>query len=183
DVSELGADARTQRLDELVRAEVETPFDLERAPLCRTSLIRVEPALHKLLFCAHEAICDAGSAGVLLRELGALYQAGASRWPVPPTPADAGLGRAPSFASHAASLRGRAARAGGAADEAYWLERLSGPLKSLDLPTDRPYPARRTYASRRLDLPLEARLAEPLRRLGAEAGCTFEVALLAAFQV
>jgi amino acid adenylation domain-containing protein len=183
DVSELDADARARRVDELLRAEAETPFDLERAPLCRTSLIRVEPRTHKLVFCAHEAICGAGSAGVLLRELGALYRASVSSWPLPSIPGDAGLGPAPSFASHASSLRASAARPEGAADEAYWLERLSGPLKSLDLPTDRPYPARRTYASRRLDLPLEPRLTEPLRQLGAQAGCSFEVALMAAFQV
>ncbi|HEY4395994.1 MAG TPA: amino acid adenylation domain-containing protein [Polyangia bacterium] len=183
DLSELGAEARARRLDELFRAEVLTPFDLERAPLCRTSLVRLEPRLHKLVFCAHEAVCDAGSAGVLLRELAALYRVGLSRWPVPPTPADAGLGPAPTFASYASSLRARAARPEGAADEVYWLERLSGPLKTLDLPTDRLYPARRTYAASRLDLPLEPGLTEALRRLGAEAGHPFDVALRAAFQV
>jgi amino acid adenylation domain-containing protein len=183
DVSDLPAEERERRIEALLRAEVETPFDLGRAPLFRTSLIRVAPDLHKLVFCAHHVVCDGWSAGVLIQELAALYRAGVPLWPVAPTPAQAKLGPAASFAAYASSLRERSQSPEGAADETFWIDRLSGPLKPIDLPTDRPYPPRRTYASRRLDLPLDPRLLAPLRQLGARAGSTFTVTLMGAFQV
>jgi len=91
DVSDLPVEERDRRIEALLRAEVETPFDLEKAPLFRTSLIRIAPDLHKLVLCAHHVICDGWSAGVLIQELAALYRAGLSLWPVAPTPADAKL--------------------------------------------------------------------------------------------
>ena len=183
DVSDLPVEERERRIEALLRAEVETPFDLGRAPLFRTSLIRVAPDLHKLVFCAHHVVCDGWSAGVLIQELAALYRAGVSVWPVAPTPAQAKLGPAASFAAYASSLRERSQSPEGAADETFWIDRLSGSPKPIDLPTDRPYPPRRTYASRRLDLPLDPRLVAPLRQLGARAGCTFTVTLMGAFQM
>src|SRR5579863_122081 len=81
DLGALSADGRARRVDELLHQEAVTAFDLERAPLCRASLIRIEPKLHRFLFCAHEAVCDAAGAGALMRELGALYRVGVTRWP------------------------------------------------------------------------------------------------------
>jgi amino acid adenylation domain-containing protein len=183
DMSDLPPDERARRLEDFLRLEVETPFELEKTPLYRASLVRLEPGLHKLILCAHHVICDGWSAGVLLQELAALYRASVSRWPVVPRPSEAGLGPAPSFAAYASSLRERARSPEGAADEAFWVERLSGPIKAIDLPTDRPHPARRSYASHRIDLALNARLLPPLRQLGAKSGCTFLVTLMGAFQV
>jgi amino acid adenylation domain-containing protein len=156
--------ARATRLDELLRREVETPFDLERPPLVRASLIRLQPDVHVFAFTAHYAVCDGWSAGVVARELGALYRARTGGAP-------AELAPAPSFAAYAA-----AAQAGGEAvakAEAYWLERLAGELKPIELPMDRPRPARRTYASRRLEVPLAPALLAPLRRAGAPLLATF----------
>jgi amino acid adenylation domain-containing protein len=182
DMSQLPQEERDRRIDQSLRAEVETVFDLEKTPLYRASLIRLAPDLHKLILCAHHVICDGWSAAVLLQELAAIYRAGVSRWPVAPRPSDAGLSPAPSFAAYASSLRTRARTPEGAADETFWVDRLSGPIKAIDLPTDRPYPPRRTYASRRIDLALDSRLLQPLRQLGSRSGCTFLVTLMGAFQ-
>ena len=167
DVSDLPAEERERRIQALLRAEVETPFDPGLAPLFLTSLIRVAPDLHKLVFCAHHVVCDGWSAGAPIQELAALYRAGVPLGPGAPTPAQAKPRRP--FAAYA-SIAARAfpeSRGGGRRE--VLIDRLSGPLKPIDLPTDRPYPPRRTYASRRLDLPLDPRLLAPLRQLGARA--------------
>jgi amino acid adenylation domain-containing protein len=183
DLSALSPDERARRIDQLQRSEVEAPFELEKTPLYRASLLRLAPGEHQLIFCAHHVICDGWSAGVLLQELAAMYRSGVSRWPALPRPSDAGLDPAPSFAAYASSLRTRAQGPEGAADEAFWIKQLSGTIKALDLPTDRAYPPRRTYASQRVDLPLDPRLLAPLRQLGARSGCTFLVTMMGAFQV
>jgi amino acid adenylation domain-containing protein len=166
---------RARSLAELVSVEVTTAFVLERAPLFRATLIRLAADAHQLLLTAHHAVCDSWSVGVLSRELAALYRAGASA-------EEAGLAPAPSFAAYAAALRARAESDAGARDEAFWTSLLAGELKQIDLPTDRPRPARRTYASNRLDLALDAGLVEPLRRLGAHAGCALPATVLGVFQ-
>jgi amino acid adenylation domain-containing protein len=161
---------------------VETPFDLERPPLFRTLLVRVDPELHVFVLCAHHVVCDGWSAGVLVNELAALYKAGAANPAVPLTAAAAGLPPPSSFAAYASALRERAETPEGAADEAYWVKRLAGDLKQIELPTDRAAPPRRTYAAARLDLALDPKLLAPLRQLGAKAGCTFLVTLMGALQ-
>ena len=131
DLAALPEAERARSLAELVRAEVETPFVLEQAPLFRATLIRASAAdMHRLLLTAHHAVCDGWSVGVLSRELAALYRAGASA-------EAAGLGPAPSFAAYSAALRARARRARRARDEAFWTrpargraqaDRSSGPI-------------------------------------------------------
>ncbi len=183
DLSALPPEERDRQIQQLLRSEVETAFELEKTPLYRASLLRIAPGLHQLVLCAHHVICDGWSAGVLLQEMAALYRTGVSRWPAPPRPVDAGLEPAPSFAAYASSLRTRSQGPDGAADEAFWLQHLAGPIKAIDLPTDRAYPPRRTYASRRIDLPMEPGLVLLLRQLGTRSGCTFLTTMMGAFQV
>jgi len=173
---------RQGRAAALLRAQVETPFDLERAPLFRTVLIRIEPELHLFALCAHHVVCDGWSARVLVNELAALYRAGAANPTLPVSAAAAGLEPPRSFAAYASALRTRVQSAQGAADEGYWMNRLGGALKPIELPTDHPTPARRTYASARADLDLDPRLLAPLRQLGARSGCTLLVTLMGVVQ-
>jgi amino acid adenylation domain-containing protein len=183
DLSTLPAEARAADLADVFRREVETPFDLERSPLYRASLIRMEPDRHIFLFCCHHVICDGLSVGVLAHEIAAVYRETARRWPAPTSSADLGLAPAPSFAAYATEMRARNGTDAAKREEAFWLERLAGDIKPIDLPIDRPRPARRTYGARRVDLSFDPALLAPLRKLGAKAGCTFLATFMGAVQV
>jgi thioesterase domain-containing protein len=69
----------------LAQEEVEAPFDLGKAPLFRTRLIRDTATDHVLLFTMHHIITDAWSMQILAKELTALYTSFSAGQPSPLT--------------------------------------------------------------------------------------------------
>jgi non-ribosomal peptide synthetase component F len=63
----------------------------------------------------------------------------------------------------------------------YWRKQLGGVLPVLELPTDRPRPARRTFSGGRVSVVLPPRLADSLTSLGRQEHTTLFATLLAAF--
>jgi hypothetical protein len=154
-----------------------TPFDLERGPLARASILRLEPHHHILVFTTHHIVCDGWSATKLLTEIGARYSAIVANEGVTPLPA------AIPFRTLAAWQEQHASSPAGAADERYWLEMLSGDLPALELPLDRPHPPQRSFRGAREELTIDPALLDRLKRLSARAGCTLVTTQLAAFEV
>ncbi len=57
----------------LEREEARRPFDLERGPLLRSTLLRLGAREHELLLSIHHIAADGWSLGIFLRELGELF--------------------------------------------------------------------------------------------------------------
>jgi Condensation domain. len=74
DLTDRPADTREQAAVALVQAEVETGFDLDRAPLMRVRLIRLDEAEHVLALCLHHIVADERSLGIVLGEILTGYQ-------------------------------------------------------------------------------------------------------------
>ncbi|MFJ4946541.1 amino acid adenylation domain-containing protein, partial [Streptomyces albidoflavus] len=160
DLSGLGEDERPAALDAALGAEHAAPFDLRTGPLLRLLTVRLGPAEHVLMATLHHIVTDGWSAGVLVRDLGALYAAALTGAP------DTGLPALPvQYADHA--LWQREATAGDALDGqvAYWREQLAG-LEPLELPADRPRPAVRTSAGAVHTFAVPPGVAEGLAALG-----------------
>lgn len=174
DLAAMDVAARQGAVDERLRLSVETPFDVARGPLFRAELLRLREDEHLLLLVAHHIICDGWSWWVIVRELGALYgvRLGGAANPLPPPV---------SFADYAMAETDRVAGERHAVDEAYWLSRFAGDMPVLELPTDRPRPAQRSFASARADHVLDATLYNAVRRMGARRGASLFATLLAAF--
>ncbi|HEX6751684.1 MAG TPA: amino acid adenylation domain-containing protein, partial [Longimicrobium sp.] len=90
DLTGLAPQAREQEARRLEREEAERPFDLERGPLLRVTLLRLAGDEHVLLLTMHHIVSDGWSMGVLFRELFTLYESfsppsGAAR-PASPLP-------------------------------------------------------------------------------------------------
>ena len=167
---------RAAEVEATLARVVARPFDLERGPLFDAELLHLGPGDHLLLLNAHHLVCDGWSFGVIVRELAQLYAA-LHEGHAPALP------EADSFTTFA--LEAAAAASGPAAreDEAYWLERFASPPPPIDLPTDRPRPSRRGYASRRIDTTLDAARVDALRCAAARRGASLHSALLAGFGV
>ncbi|MBW4717721.1 non-ribosomal peptide synthase/polyketide synthase [Saccharothrix obliqua] len=148
----------------VLRAEVERPFDLERGPLFRATVLRVAADDHVLLLTSHHIVVDGWSLGVLVDELAALYRG--EELPPP----------ALQYADYAVWQRDRPVRLD------YWRERLAG-VVPLELPTDRPRPAERTTAGATHEFAVPAALASRLAELARANETTLFTALLAACQV
>ena len=147
------------------------PFDLARGPLVRLTLLQLGPARHGLLFNVHHIVSDDVSLGVLVRDVMRAY-AGAA---LPPLPLQ--------YRDLAAWQDSRLAGSPGAALRAYWLQALGGELPVLELPTDRPRPAVKTYRGRVHKLRVPATCVGPLQVLAQARGTTLFAGLLAAVKL
>ncbi|MFG1644974.1 amino acid adenylation domain-containing protein [Amycolatopsis sp. NPDC049252] len=161
----------------LAERELRRPFDLEHGPVFRVTLFTVEPDEHLLVLAMHHIVSDGWSCGVLGRELAELYSAGvAGRSPVlPELPIQ--------YADYA---HWQAKRVTGALREAqlrYWQEALGAVRPVLQLPTDRPFPARPSHRADRVRHRLTAQRAAELREFARSQGVTLFTVLVAAFSV
>ncbi|MEV4702015.1 amino acid adenylation domain-containing protein [Actinoplanes sp. NPDC049316] len=159
----------------LVREDLSRPFDLAEDQPVRARLIRLADDEHLLALVFHHIAFDAWSIGIVGRELSEDYAAAL---------AGTGSPRPPLIVQYAdfASWQ-REQLSAGALDRhlAYWRERLAG-LPYLELPTDRPRPARRDGAGAVVPLALPAELMTGVRALAARHDATPFMVLLAAYQ-
>jgi amino acid adenylation domain-containing protein len=165
--------AETALHDVLQRA-VNAPFDLERGPLVRAEVVRLSGTDHVVVLTAHHIVCDGWSFAVLAKDLGRSY---AKHTGV----AAVDIAAAASFADYAVAENERTATVEHAADERHWLGVFDGTIPTLDLPTDRPRQAHRTFASRREDRVLAPELVAQARKLGGRQGASLFSTLLGAF--
>ncbi len=116
------------------------PFDLARGPLLRALLLRLGPEEQRLVLVLHHIVADGWSLGVLARETSALLRGEA----LPEL--------ALQYADYADWQRRWPAER---LDRllAWWTGRLAG-LTPLELPTDRPRPAARSFRGGLVSIPL-----------------------------
>ncbi|MFP5285791.1 MAG: condensation domain-containing protein, partial [Thermoanaerobaculia bacterium] len=131
-------DAESRRL---AREEADRPFDLQRGPVLRVTLLRLGDRDHVLLLTLHHVVSDGWSMGVLVRDITALY--GGNLLPELPI----------QYADFAVWQRGWLTDEVLERQVSYWRERLAGAPAQLDIPTDRPRPAAQTYRGTNLNLP------------------------------
>jgi amino acid adenylation domain-containing protein len=157
--------------------EAAISFDFERGPLLRCRLLKLGEGDHVLSLVMPHVVSDGWSAGVMIREFAALYEARLE-------------GRAAAlpelrvqYADWAAWQR--KALEGGALDVQldYWRAQLGGTLPVLELPGDHPRPATPTGRGGHLRRALPVELSEGLKTLSATEGVTSFMVLLAVFKV
>ena len=156
--------------------QAQRPFDLERGPLLRLVLLKLDHADWVLLLTIHHIICDGWSLGVLTRELTALYQAyaGGQPSPLPELPIQYG-----DFAVWQRQwLQGEVLEQ----QLAYWRQQLAG-LPQLQLPTDRPHSAVPSFRGSQQELVVPQATTLALKSLSQQEGATLFMTLLAAYSV
>lgn len=171
--------AQVLAVEGLLHDEVEHAFDLEHGPLLRVRRVVLAAELHLVVLTMHHIVCDGWSFGLIVRDLGRLYaqHVAASRGEA--VASDVGV--AASFADYALAHAAHEHSAAGRADADHWLQRFANVPAPLELPIDRPRRARRSFASKRTDVVLDAALVERLRRLAARDGASLYSMLLGGF--
>ncbi|MDO5611877.1 MAG: amino acid adenylation domain-containing protein [Paracoccus sp. (in: a-proteobacteria)] len=145
------------------------PFDLATGPLVRCGLILQGPEDHILAFAAHHIIADYRSLQIMIAELAAHYDGQSAT--LPPLTVQ--------YSDYALTQRGRLAQVQAQTD--YWRGTLSGLAGLLDLPTDRPRPARQDFAGARHRFAVPQPVAQRLDALARDRGMTPFQVLLAGF--
>ncbi|HEY0601305.1 MAG TPA: amino acid adenylation domain-containing protein [Herpetosiphonaceae bacterium] len=182
DLSSYDAADRQLQVEQIIVGEGRRPFDLAAGPLLRAMLLRLGPDDQILLIIMHHIISDGWSMSVFLRELSAYYRAytatGTADDTVAPQP------ELPiQYADYA--IWQRAQLSGAALDEqlGYWRKQLADAPTVLELPADRPRPARQTFSGARYSFTLSPELTAQVAALSQQEGATPFMTLLAAFQV
>nr|MDH3092152.1 condensation domain-containing protein [Bacillus velezensis] len=161
------AEGREEDAEELTKAFIR-PFALNRAPLVRSKLIRLEEDRHLLLIDMHHIITDGSSMGIFIGDLAKLYQ---------------GTELAAPKIHYKDFSVWRREKANLDQHEAYWLETFKGDLPVLDLPLDFPRPAERSFEGERVIFGLDKQVTAQIKKPLADTDTTMYMFLLAAFQV
>ena len=144
-------------LQDLIRTDYRRPFDLERGPVFRAALYTRGPQDHVLLVVVHHIAADAWSLGILADDFRQLYAeaTGLSNSAAPRTERD--------YADFVAWQRGLLEGPDGERLASYWQSCLQGPRAEIDLPSDRPRPAVKSFRGATRSLRLDADLVAGLR--------------------
>ena len=157
-------------------SEAQTPFDLANGPLFRAKLLKLSENTHILLLTMHHIISDGWSIGILIREIGMLYQTKLSNTPSPLLDLNVQYG---DFAAWQREwLQGETLQT----QLAYWRDALQD-TAVIDLPTDHPRPPVQTFNGARHYFTIDPSIADHLRRLTHAENATLFMSLLTTFNI
>lgn len=176
DIASLPAAEQTRVVSNFIEQDAQHVFDLVHGPLLKASLLRLGSEEHQLVLTVHHIVCDGWSLGILLQDVGKLYSfySQGLRPVLPP---------ASEFSTYAHEQALFRSSEEYAQIEQFWIQQYHDSVPVLELPTDFPRPAFRTYQGTRLDFPLSSTLVAKLKKVGVEAGCSFVTTLLASFEL
>ncbi|MBW4510719.1 MAG: amino acid adenylation domain-containing protein [Scytonematopsis contorta HA4267-MV1] len=176
DISSLGSCERESKMAEWLDKESFEPFDLTHAPLFRIQILKLEEQLHLVILTTHHIITDGWSMNIILKELTALYSAECQgvTCQLPPTM---------QFKEYIKWQEQQSQTETMAACESYWLQKFTVSIPVLNLPTDRPHPAFKSYRGSRQTKRLNADICNSIKKLSREKGCTLFMTLFAAYAI
>ncbi|MEU0086975.1 amino acid adenylation domain-containing protein [Streptomyces sp. NPDC006274] len=171
--------ATEDELPGIVDAETGRPFDLAAELPLRATVVELAPDDYVVILLLHHITTDEWSDRPFLRDLAAAYAARLSgaapdREPLPVQYAD--------YALWQQRLLGDPADADSLAARQldYWQSTLAGAPEELELPTDRPRPARPAFTGAELDIDFDADVHAGLKRLARESGASMFMVVHAA---
>jgi len=176
DLSDLPETMRDEEAQKLILVEAKKPFDLSKAPMLRTLLIRLSAEEHIILLTMHHVASDGWSTGVLIREVAALYDAFSHGQPGPLPELEI------QYADYAFWQRSWLKDAVLDEELDYWKNQLGEHSAVMELPTDFSRPAVQTSNGDHITFSLTRELSDRLNDISRKQGATPFMTLLAAFQ-
>ena len=163
DLAGLAAAEQELKVQELITAAAQRPFDLAAGPLLRASIVRLAEQTHVLVLVMHHIVSDGWSMGVFVGELVALYEAARSGQPaaLPALPVQ--------YADYAAWQRQMLAGEVLQQELAWWRQELAQLPAELALPLDHPRPPVQTYRGRQQAFSFPVELSDGLAGPGPPA--------------
>ena len=174
DLSDLGEEARSDKLDSLHKSETSTPLDLSNGPLLRIKLIKKRERDYTLLTTAHHMVCDGWSYGMIWLELSLLYNANVSG-------ECANLPQSMPFGEYAAKIEAEKGSDESKRAAQYWCDLFKNGAPTLDLPTDRPRPPLKSFFAAMESRIIDSQLFVDLKKSTPKLGGSLFSTLLAVF--
>ena len=165
DLTNLPAHRQETESSRLTQALASLSFDLSHPPLVRGALLALSPFNHQLLVAMHHIVSDGWSLGVLIHEVGVLYEAFLNGRPSP-------LPELPiQYADFAVWQRewiGEILEA----QLAWWREYLAGAPPLLELPTDQPRPSIQSFRGSTYQFSFDDSLIQSVTAMTRQQGVT-----------
>ncbi len=175
DLQGLTVNEQQEQAERLTREDARRPFNLDQAPL-RVNLLRLSEQQHQFLYTMHHIVSDGWSMGVLVKEVGTLYEAH-QRGELSPLP-ELEIQYADFAAWQREWLQGEVLEN----ELSYWKQQLADAPEVLELPTDRPRPRVESFRGAYQSLSLSESTSRRLTDLSQQQGTTLFMTLLAAFK-
>lgn len=161
-----------QEVEKFIRSTLQQHFDLSKAPLLQTTLLRLSPQDYTLLFNAHHLIADGWSLGVLIRELATLYGSDRDFPPLPIQYADYTVWQRQHLQGQTLEQLVN-----------YWQQKLQGVPTLFEFPTDHPRPPVQSLRSGRVKVSLSPEQTANLKHLAQQGNATPFMAGLAIYYI
>jgi natural product biosynthesis luciferase-like monooxygenase protein/amino acid adenylation domain-containing protein len=170
-----------EQLADYILAHAKRPFDLANGPLLKVEVICLEEEEHIVLFNMHHVISDGWSMEILIREMGILYEASAKGEPNPLTPLDI------QYKDYAAWQNALLCDNDSMDNlKIYWHKKLTQAeeiISPVELPTDFPRPAVKTFRGESLSKTFSSELLDKIEALGKTCGATLFITLVALLDI
>lgn len=177
DISYLDVTLQEQKINELINGEASTPFDITKAPLFRTLLIKTGYQKYVIIFTIHHIISDDWSNRILFEEIGLIYTSLISGHPL--ALPELAL-QYKDFASWQKEwLTGDVLNV----HLDYWKAKLRNPAPVLSLPFDHPRPSVQSYNGDYITFDFSESQSTALNMLCRKYDVTPFMALLSVFNI
>jgi len=170
DLRSLGEEEQAEEVERRLTELRAAPYDLRTGPLHRFHLFRLGAERHVLSLGLHHIVADGVSLELIAKEVMTLYAGGPLSLPKL------------QYQDFIAWQREQLDSGTFEPSRRYWLDRLSGEPPELELPMDRPRPARPSYDGGVWTLPIDRGLADGLRGVARKRGTTLFSTVFAAFE-
>lgn len=167
-------DIPQEQIDKRIIEELQKPFDLTQAPLLRCTLFDLGYENYILVNVFHHIIIDGWSKGILFKELSEFYQAFLSNSTVDLP--ELTIQYADFAVWQRQWLQGEILEN----QLNYWKKQLTAAPPLLELPTDKPRPAKPNFRGHSISFQINSELTEKLKFLSQKSGATLFMTLLAA---
>jgi amino acid adenylation domain-containing protein len=159
--------------EEKVTRDFVQPFDLSRAPLMRTKLIKTGEKKYTLLIDMHHIITDGTAQDVLIKEFITLYSHGEEKLP----------GLALQYRDYAQWQNRAKHQESMKQQENYWIRSFSDELPVLNLPTDYPRPQIQQFEGGTVHFVFNREDTGNLKKSAEENDVTLYMCILAVFNI
>lgn len=163
---ELGQEELESKVNSFIR-----PFDLEKAPLIRVCIAKLDTDKHALLYDIHHIVSDGVSENILVNELMAIY----SGEELPKLKLQ--------YKDYSVWQNDAAKANAFKEEEEYWLNMFKDEVPVLEMPSDYPRPAVKSFEGENISFEVDEEITKALKVLAKDAGVTMFMLLLAAYNV
>ncbi|MBZ9783465.1 non-ribosomal peptide synthetase [Pseudomonas sp. REP124] len=177
DFSNLAADQRERRVQQLADEQAHLPFDLETGPLLRACLVKTAAQEHYFVLTLHHIVTEGWAMDIFARELSALYEAfvDGRESPLAPLPVQ--------YLDYSVWQRQWLESGERQRQLDYWTAQLGREHPLLELPGDRPRPPVQSHQGELFRFDLSDDLAARVRAFNAQQGLTLFMTMTAALAV